>query len=316
MTHHEATAIGHGTLYHGDNLDVLRALPDASVDLIYLDPPFCSQRVYDASALDGKGERVEGFDDRWRWGPEAEQALKAVSPSLRAVLGALREATDDGRFAYLVAMAQRLPALHRVLAATGGLYLHCDPTASHYLKVLLDVVFGARGFRNEVIWRYRRWPAKSRQFQRMHDVLLYYTKSDGGQHVFHTLYGYEELAASTRKTFGTKRQVADFASGHRKPSTTNEESAGPPLSDVWEVPVVAPSGHERTGYPTQKPEALLERVILASSNVGDVVLDPYCGSGTTLVVAQRHGRRWVGIDKNQDALALAFTRVARGAAGA
>jgi site-specific DNA-methyltransferase (adenine-specific) len=160
----------------------------------------------------------------------------------------------------------------------------------------MDAVLGPECFRNEVIWRYRRWPAKSRQFQKMHDVLLFYTKSPGGGHCFNTLYGYEELAASTKKTFGTRRQVADFSSGHRKPGKKDEESPGPPLSDVWDVGIVAPSGHERLGYPTQKPEALLSRIVLASSREGDLVLDPFCGSGTSIVVAERLGRRWIGID--------------------
>ena len=179
-------------------------------------------------------------------------------------------------------------------------------------KVLLDGVFGPACFRNEVIWRYRRWPAKARRFQRMHDVLLFYTASPSSAHTFNTLFGYEKLAESTLKTFGTKKQRADFSSGHRKPGVEDAETQGPPLSDFWEtselaaegmplsdsweVGVIAAIGRERTGFPTQKPEALLERVIRASSNEGDVVLDPFCGCGTTVAVAERLQRRWIGID--------------------
>ena len=132
-------------------------------------------------------------------------------------------------------MAPRLVELRRVLKPSGSLYLHCDPTASHYLKVLLDGIFGPACFRNEVIWRYRRWPAKARRFQRMHDVLLFYTASREQAHTFNTLYGYEKLAESTLKTFGTRKQRADFSSGHRKPGVEDAETQGPPLSDFWDL---------------------------------------------------------------------------------
>jgi site-specific DNA-methyltransferase (adenine-specific) len=209
---------------------------------------------------------------------------------LRAILG------ESDIMAYLSMMAPRLVELRRVLKRSGSLYLHCDPTASHYLKVLLDGIFGPASFRNEIIWRYRRWPAPSRRFQRMHDVLLFYTAGTGNEHVFKTLYGYERLADSTLKTFGTKKQRADFSSGHRKPSVEDSETEGPPMSDVWEVGIIAASGKERTGYPTQKPEKLLERVILASTEEGQVVLDPFCGCGTAIATAEKFNRRWIGID--------------------
>jgi len=209
-------------------------------------------------------------------------------------------------------MAPRLAELSRVLKPTGSIYLHCDPTASHYLKILMDAIFRPRNFRNEVIWRYRRWPAPARQFQKMHDVLLVYSKNVEAERTFHVLYGYEKLAESTLKTYGTKKQKADFSSGHRKPSTEDEESLGPPLSDVWEVGIIAPSSKERLGYPTQKPEALLERVIRASSNEGDVVLDPFCGCGTAVSVAERLKRRWVGIDVTHLAINLIKRRIKDG----
>jgi site-specific DNA-methyltransferase (adenine-specific) len=307
-------------LHAGDNLAVLRAsVADASVDLVYLDPPFASERDFAISpGVRRAAAAVDAFADTWAWDDGARAAFADVvarGGEVGRAMEALRLLVGEGgRLAYLAYMAPRLVELHRALRPTGSLYLHCDPTASHYLKVLLDRVFGPEGFRNEVVWRYRRWPAKSRRFQRMHDVLLFYAKTRA--HVFEPLYGYEGLAASTRKTFGTKRQRADFSSGHRKPGQTDEESPGPPLSDVWDVPIIAPVAKERVGWPTQKPEALLERVIRASSREGDVVLDPCCGSGTALVVAQRLGRRFVGVDVSSVAIHLAERRLAAAFPGA
>jgi DNA modification methylase len=337
-------------LYYGDNLDVLRRhVRDASVDLVYLDPPFQSGKDYslafesrargsdrdrDRERDPGRaGTHAEAFKDTWRWGQEAEASYVAVERAggsvattmraLRAILG------DTDIMAYLCMMAPRLVELRRVLKASGSLYLHCDPTASHYLKVLLDGIFGAFCFRNEVIWRYRRWPAKARRFQRMHDVLLFYTASRERAHTFNTLYGYEKLADSTRKTFGTRKQRADFSSGHRKPGVEDAETQGPPLSDywdldaavghdpplsdAWEIGVIAAIGRERTGYPTQKPETLLERIIRSSSNEGDLVLDPFCGCGTAIAVAERLKRRWAGIDVTHLAINIVRERM-KGAA--
>jgi len=309
------------TLFHGDNLDVLRQhVADASVDLVYLDPPFQSGKDYSVIFEAHRGERgderarAEAFKDTWRWGRESEEqyveiergggALATALRSLRAMVG------ESDLMAYLCMMAPRLVELRRALKPTGSLYLHCDPTASHYLKVLLDAIFGPACFRNEVIWRYRRWPAKARRFQRMHDVLLFYTARPGNQHTFNVLYGYERLAESTLKTFGTKKQKADFTSGHRKPSVEEGDTQGPPLSDVWEVGIIAPIGKERTGYGTQKPEKLLERVIRSSSHAGDVVLDPFCGCGTAIAVAEHWKRRWIGVDVNPLAIDIVRDRLA------
>jgi site-specific DNA-methyltransferase (adenine-specific) len=306
-----------GTLFCGDNLDVLRReVEDASVDLVYLDPPFQSGRDYSvvnerrSAKQPRKRARTEAFKDTWKWGDLAEtaytEALRGGGPVARAV-GALRSVLGDTDImAYLAMMAPRLLDLRRVLKESGSLYLHCDPTASHYLKVLLDSIFGPACFKNEVVWHYRRWPAKARRYQRMHDVLLFYVASPDSRHTFHRLYGYEKLADSTLKAFGTKKQRADFSSGHRKPGVEERETEGPPLSDVWDIGVIAAIGRERTGYPTQKPEALLERIIRSSSNEGDLVLDPFCGCGTALAVAERLGRKWIGIDVAP--LALELTR--------
>jgi DNA modification methylase len=324
------------TLYYGDNLDILREnIGDASVDLVYLDPPFQSGKDYNiifesrAGKPENERAQAEAFKDTWTWGHEAEASFAETERlggpaaktlrALRAILG------ESDLMAYLCMMSPRVVELRRVLKRTGSLYLHCDPTASHYIKVLLDGIFGAASFRNEIIWRYRRWPAKARRFQRMHDVLLFYTASPTGEQTFNTLYGYEKLAESTLKTFGTKRQRADFSSGHRKPSVEDTETEGPPLSDfwdvdevaangpalsdAWEVGVIAAIGKERTGYPTQKPEALLERVIRASSDEGDVVLDPFCGCGSAVAVAERLGRRWIGIDSTHLAINMVRDRM-------
>ncbi len=302
-----------GALYRGDNLELLRRHDDESVDLAYLDPPFNSSQDY--ALLEGvkprARPRVAAFADTWSWDDAAAAAFAdavAAGGRLGAAMQAFRTLAGEGdMLAYLAMMAPRLAEVRRVLRPTGSVYVHCDPTASHYLRLLLDAVFGRDAFRNEVVWRYRRWPARARRFQRMHDVLLFYAKTR--DHQFTTLYGYESLAESTLATFGTKKQVADFSSGHRKPGLTDERSPGPPLSDVWNVGIIAPIGRERLGWPTQKPEALLERVVRASSREGDVVLDPFCGSGTTLAVAERLGRRWIGIDVSDVAIALAEKRL-------
>jgi DNA modification methylase len=325
------------TLFYGDNLNVLRQhVAEASVDLVYLDPPFQSGKDYNVIFESHQGERgeeraqAEAFRDTWRWGRESEeqyfeteQSGGELATALKALRSMLRE---SDLMAYLCMMAPRLVELRRVMKPTASLYLHCDPTASHYLKVLLDSILGPACFRNEIIWRYRRWPAKARRFQRMHDVLLFYAARPENQQTFNVLYGYEKLADSTLKTFGTKKQKADFTSGHRKPSVEDADTVGPPLSDYWdldeietrgvplsdswEVGIIAPIGKERTGYDTQKPERLLERVIRSSSNEGDVVLDPFCGCGTAIAVAEQWKRQWIGIDVTHLAINIIRARMA------
>jgi site-specific DNA-methyltransferase (adenine-specific) len=239
------------------------------VDLIYLDPPFMTQRDFGA------------FDDRW--GPNSKE--------------------------YLDYMTTRIRALFELLNPTGSIWLHCDNRTSHYLKVSMDSMVGTERFRNEVIWRYRRWPTKAHQLQRMHDVLLWYSKEPTG-YTFRELF--EPHAESTLKAFGTRKQQADFSSGHRKPSVIAEESPGVALCDVWTIPVIAPISKERTGYPTQKPEALLDRVIRCTSNKGDVFVDAMCGSGTGVVVANRLGRDAIGIDQSPDAIRVTKERLSNG----
>jgi len=273
----------------GDNLEALSALTRAaagSASLVYLDPPFFTQRkhqqVVRARSLGGGVTREErlGFDDRW------------------ADLGA-----------YLNELWPRLVLARQLLSREGCLILHVDPKTSHYAKILLDELFGPECFASEIVWRYRRWPSKTRNFQRVHDVLLRYVKDKSAVPRFHQLY--EPLAPSTRATWGTGRQIAVVgAEGRRvRSKTTDQPSLGTPLGDVWEIGIVAPVARERTGYPTQKPEALLSRLIEACTEPGDLVVDPYAGSGTSLVAAIRLGRRAIGIDQNPEAIQLSEQRL-------
>lgn len=302
-------------LFYGDNLAVLRAhVADASVDLIYLDPPFNSNATYNilfkSPTRASADAQIAAFEDSWHWNDTAESAFDEVARSgntrafdllnaMRAFLG------DNDMMAYLAMMAVRLLELHRVLKPTGSLYLHCDPTASHYLKLLLDGVFGKRNFRNEVIWCYRKWSVAQGQFVRNHDVILFYSRTDGPR-TFHTLYG--DPSPGTLKRWGGRRQQAVFEDGVRRAAST-EEPAQSPMPDWWDISVLNPNAKERLGYPTQKPLALLERIVAASSNEGDVVLDPFCGCGTAIHAAQKLGRQWIGIDVTHLAISLIEKRM-------
>lgn len=296
------------TLYCGDNLPVLRSrLAADSVDLIYLDPPFYSQRKYQAflrhTTPDTSGSaRTLAFADTWRWETASAQAYAALqsgapSPVVRA-LAALRTMLGPGSLlAYLVMMAQRLTELHRVLKPTGSVYLHCDPAAGHYLKILLDSVFGAANFRNEIVWFYKTGGASPRRFARKHDLIFFYTKSE--QYIFHPL---KEKSYMMHR-YGFKK--SEFLRDERGQYTWVY------MKDVWELPALGAADNQRLGYPTQKPEALLERIIQVSSNEDGLVLDPFCGSGTTLAVAGRLGRRWIGIESNYLGIAYQRYRLAR-----
>lgn len=320
-------------LYFGDNLEFLRKqeyFPSASVDLIYLDPPFNSNQTYNVLFREATGAgstaQIKAFEDTWHWDDSAAKTLHDLNFNLPYVPQPLLGLTNalhqflgpTPMLAYIVQMSARLIELHRILKPTGSLYLHCDPTASHYLKLILDSIFDPKNYLNEIIWRYRRWPAKAKNYQKMHDVILFYGK-ERGKHIFNVLYGYEKLAESTLKTFGTKKQVADFSTGHRRPSVMEAETVGPPLSNVWEIGIIAPISKERMGYQTQKPLALLERIIKASSQPGDVILDPFCGCGTTIDAVetlnkeeplQEPPRRWIGIDITHLAIDLIKYRLA------
>jgi site-specific DNA-methyltransferase (adenine-specific) len=278
-------------LFCEDNLLVLRErLATESVDLIYLDPPFYSQRNYQAVLRDRRGlVRAQAFIDVWRWGEESEQwykdVLSGAIPAAGRALVALRALLGPGSLlAYLVAMTVRLVELYRVLKPTGSVYLHCDPAAGHYLKLVLDAIFEAGNFRNEIIWSYKTGGASRRNFARKHDLIFFYSKSD--KYTFHL----PKEKSYMMHRYGFKKSTF-LHDGHGDYTWVN-------MKDVWELPALGAADGQRLGFPTQKPEPLLERIIVASSNEGDVVLDPFCGSGTTLVVAQRLGRNWLGIESH------------------
>ena len=296
-------------LYYGDCLTIMQDWPLQSVDLIYLDPPFNSNRQYNSIYKDETGrplpDQIEAFCDMWELDDERERAIRtmpvlmresglddSVAELWRLWMQALR-GTQPRLLAYLSYMAQRLLIMKRILKSTGSIYYHCDPTASHYIKALMDAVFGHGNFRNEIIWSYRRWPAKQNDFQRMHDVIFRYSKNSEYT-VWNQLY--EPLAPSTVKRFGNKQQLADFSTGQRKPGQTEQDVEGAPMRDVWDISIIAPSAKERMGYATQKPVTLMERIISASSNPGDVVLDPFCGCASTIEAAHKLDRQWIGID--------------------
>lgn len=280
-------------LYFGDCLEIMAEYcPDESVDLIYLDPPFNSKRIYNAFI---GGAQWIAFDDTWRW-YEAIDDFHAVAGdvSMGPTMEGLRRILGEGaELAYLSYMANRLRECQRVLKRTGSIYLHCDPTMSHYLKIIMDAVFGAKNFRNEVIWHYRKWSTGKYTFQRNHDVLFFYSRSTTRERTFNQLY--MPRTESTLKRFGTKRIISGYdEEGQRLPSQVSEEdSEGVRLDDVWDIKRVPPV---KQLYPTEKPLALLERIIKASSSPNDVVFDPFCGCGTTIHAAQNLGRRWIGID--------------------
>jgi 16S rRNA G966 N2-methylase RsmD len=278
-------------LIRGDNLAALRALAArgrGNVTLAYLDPPFLTGRRHELVTRQRDPEtgrlvrtKTPAFDDRW-----------------------------EGMDAYLAALYPRLVAVRELLAPHGCLVLHVDSKTSHYSKVLCDEIFGPRAFASEIVWRYRRWPSKTPNFQRVHDVLLRYVRDPSVRPRFRQLY--EPLAPSTLATWGTGKQRAVVGEDGRRArsSTLAAQTPGAPLGDVWEIGIVAPVSRERTGYPTQKPEPLLERLIEACTDPGDLVLDPYLGSGTTAAVCTRLGRHVVGIDANPEAIAISRDRLA------
>ncbi len=277
-------------LIQGDNLTVLDTLYGSSsgqVTLAYLDPPFltgrqhvCVKRSKDSESGKITRERRPGFDDRW-----------------------------NGLGDYLSALRDRVAATRELLTPDGCLVLHVDPKTSHYAKVVCDEIFGPRCFASEIVWRYRRWPSKTPNFQRVHDVLLRYVRDPSVKPKFRQLY--EPLAPSTLATWGkTKQRAVVGKDGRRQRSSrTAEPTPGTPMGDVWEISIVAPVSKERTGYPTQKPEALIRRVVEACTDPGDVILDPYLGSGTTIAAATKLGRSAIGIDQNAEAIAIARQRI-------
>jgi DNA modification methylase len=362
-------------LYYGDNLDILREhIPHETIDLVYLDPPFNSNRSYNVlfreSGGAGSGAQIEAFEDTWRWGQAAQGAYEEVVTGPHQRVARMLQAMVEGLghndvTAYLSMMAIRLIELHRVLKSTGSIYLHCDPTTGHYLRSLLDVVFSPRNFRNEVVWQ--RTSAHSdtaqgmRRFGRTHDLILFYGKSEASAwNSQFSSYSQDHLATTYRfvDEVGRRFSTADLTANKPGGDTSYEitapdgkivrpykgrywaysrdkmqrfieegrifwrktgmprlklyadEMPGVPLQDIWtDIYPIGAGAKERLGYPTQKPLALLERVITASSNPGDVVLDPFCGCGTAVHAAQKLGRRWIGIDVTYLAINLIERRM-------
>ncbi len=352
-------------LFFGDNLHILREhIPDQSVDLIYLDPPFNSKRDYNVLFKTPKGHtsdaQITAFEDSWHWGEQAEREYREIlsqsNTEVAEMVRALRSFLgENDMMAYLVMMANRLIELHRVLKDTGSLYLHCDPTASHYLKIVLDGVFGKENYRNEIIWR--RSHPKGQAFTRFannHDVILGYAKdtSKTKWNPSYKAYDPERVKKqySLKDENGRYYQLTSLLNPNPdRPNLTYEfkgvtkvwrwtrdrmmeedrkgniivprggkgiprykrfldEQEGIPVDDVWnDIELV--SGNESIGYPTQKPLILLERIIQASSNEGDVVLDPFCGCGTAVHGAEKLNRKWIGIDITHLAISLIEKRL-------
>ena len=356
------------TLYYGDNLDILRQyVPDESVDLIYLDPPFNSNASYNVLFKEQSGEgspaQIKAFTDTWKWTQESERVFEqeiimnpTTPPNVKDMITAFREFIGrNTMMAYLVMMTPRLVELRRVLKSTGSIYLHCDPNASHYLKLLLDAVFGSANFRSEIVWR--RANAKGQAFKgypHNHDTLLYYSRSDEFKWnrpfrphdptYVKQFYRFTEPETGRRYRLGdltnpnpnrpnltyewnghmrvwrwTKERMQEaHESGLIHYSSTGlasqkrylDEMQGNPVDTIWEdVRPIQAQAKERLGYPTQKPQALLERIIEASSNEGDVVFDPFCGCGTAVAAAEKLKRQWIGVDVTHLAVALMKSRL-------
>ena len=316
-------------LYYGDNLNVLREhIKDESVDLIYLDPPFNSKRDYNLLFKSPEGDRSKAqtvaFEDTWQWGEGAEEAFHGVMHSghsaAAVMLNALRSFMGESDvMAYLAMMAVRLLELHRVLKPTGSIYLHCDPTASHYLKVLMDAIFGSKNFRNEVIWDYSfRLMDLPKFYNRKHDVLLFYAKSANNWFDMpKTSWTKDDLLKSRKQKIHVDENGVEWiwmpgGRGHSKNKLKQVDQIlkeGKAISDVWPIPVISSSSKERLGYPTQKPLALLERIVRASSAEGHTVLDPFCGCGTAVDAAEMLRRQWIGIDITHLAVGLIERRL-------
>ena len=315
---HEANRV----LYTDDCLNVLNdplAIPPASVDLIYLDPPFNSKSDYNLP-FKGKSKSakpVTVFEDTWRWGDEQRAAYEkfAEGPSSRSIarlIDIARQlegpATQYRLDAYLVNMAERLIAMRNVLKPTGSIYLHCDPTASHYLKALMDLIFGKDNFRNEIVWCYTGPGSPGmRQFNRKHDTLFWYARGD--EWTFNRDAVRIDHHGKTKDNFKSGLRGSGFIEG-------NYDLADGKIPETWwpqqkgnGLAIAARQKKQYLGYPTQKPLALLERIILASSNEGDLVLDPFCGCGTTIHAAHDLGRRWIGIDVTRFASGLVKSRL-------
>ncbi len=298
-------------LFYGDNLEILRKkIAAETVDLCYIDPPFNSKRNYNQiynNIGDEDRAQVQAFTDTWTWDELAvsgydeirENAAGRIQPRLVELIKGLHAVLKEGSLlAYLVSMSLRLTEIHRVLKKTGTFFLHCDPTASHYLKLILDAIYCPQGgsFRNEIIWCYKSGGASKSDFAKKHDTIFRYSK--GKSYTFN----YEKEKSYGQTGGGQGGKVKYF-----KDEIGTYSIVG--IKDWWPISMLSTTHSERLGYPTQKPEALLERIIRASSNEGDVVLDAYCGCGTTVAVAQRMKRKWTGMDITYQSISLILRRL-------
>ena len=299
------------TVFIGDNIDFMRGLNSESFDLVYLDPPFNSNRNY--SAPIGSKAAGAAFKDTWTlddvdlaWHGEIAES----HPDLYSIIQAAGLAHGKGMKSYLIMMSVRLLEIHRLMKDTASVYLHCDPTASHYLKLVMDAVFGKGNFRNEIVWSYRTGGSSKRFFAKKHDILLFYSKSKD-----YNFNPQKEKAYTKSKSRQPGEVVYGIqGSGKKRSSIFLRDDQGVftnvNMRDVWDIPYINSQAKERTGYPTQKPLALLRRIIEASSNAGDMVLDPFCGCATALIAAEDLGRKWVGVDISPKASELIKDRVA------
>jgi len=327
-------------LYFGDNLDVLQQLyasyPQGFIDLIYIDPPFNSKRNYNVlfESVDMKDSTAqkEAFADTWS-NVTYVMTLSQLSDLDINLYNFIKNLDNTniskGAIAYLTTMAVRLWYMHKLLKPTGSFYLHCDPTMSHYLKIVCDLIFGEKNFRNEVIWCYKSRHFSKRHFGQKHDVILLYSKTD--QYTFNWRSILRPLSETTIKKFKHKDEIGYYRLNGRGIKGSPIQSAkdvdpkweiehpelvvrdylkeGVPIEDYWYIDIINQASKERLGYPTQKPEALLDKIILASSNEGDIVADFFCGCGTAVAVAQRLNRKWLGVDISHLAVKLIAKRL-------
>jgi DNA modification methylase len=277
----------------GNNLEILQTFQSELVDLIYLDPPFCTQRNF------------KEFDDRWKWDSESQQSFLLIIekyPALVDFINSIETTHSKAMKAYITYITQRMIELHRVLKKTGSIYLHCDPTASHYLKQMMDCIFGKKQFMTEIIWAYSWGVRTTKRWNKKHDVILAYTKTQE-----YTFNATEVLEA--RKLQEQSKKRLEYAGALIKDHNKRGDSELALPTDVWHIPTINGMSKERTGYPTQKPLELLRRIIKASSNEGDLVLDPFCGCATTCVASQELNRKWIGIDIEAKAVEVSNQRI-------
>ena len=285
------------TIFTGDNLPIMRGINSESIDLIYLDPPFNSKTNY-AAPIGSKAAGAE-FKDTWTLSDIDNAWLDLIETKHPALNRVIHAAMTNSDKSYLIYMAARLLEMKRVLKDTGSIYLHCDPTMSHYLKLVMDAIFGKENFRNEIVWHYYNIASTSRKFiGRKHDTIFFYAKSDAAS------FNWDSL----REPYSPDSNWVKASGSYGDPRYSPNER-GKLMHDVWRIPTINNMAKERTGYPTQKPLAILERVIKASSNKGDVVFDPFCGCATTLVAADRLQRDWIGIDISEKAAELVVERI-------